>query len=147
MKRLAECSMYILFGVALLPLAVVEGHSLAYFLLNPAMLEARDSALEVQALSMAMQFALYLLAPTAILAVCVLAVGSREARVYAAVLVVAFCIALYLIHIGGRFFAFNSWGRIWLESVPLLLLLALAVVFLLRRLRSANTVPDRAIDG
>jgi hypothetical protein len=127
--------MYILFAAALFPLAVVEGHSLAYFLFNPAMLEVRDSALEAPAVFTAVKFALYLLVPTAFLAIYVFVVGPREARVYAAILVVALCIWLYLAHIGGQLFAFNSWGRLYLESVPTLLLILLTVVFLVRRLR------------
>jgi spore maturation protein SpmA len=115
-----------------LPLAALEAQLLTYFLTHPEMLEVRDSALEAQAIFMVVKYSTYLLVPTAISAICVLLLASREGKAYAAILMAAFCVAVYLTSLGGQF-AFNSWQRVYLESIPVLVLFVLAVAFLIRR--------------
>jgi hypothetical protein len=143
MARFTEYAMYILFGLALLPFAALEAYALGFFLINPAMLEVRDAALEAPAVFMAMKYASYLLVPAAMALIYVLVAASLDARVHAATLMVAFCISLYLISLAGRF-AFNSWQRLYLESVPIVALIVLDVVLLIKRWLSKGTAPRGA---
>ena len=79
--RLIECSMYLLFTLALLPVTFLELRTLGYYLSNPATLEVRDSALEAPAVAMAIEFAFWLLAPAALSLLYVLVMAPRTAKI------------------------------------------------------------------
>jgi hypothetical protein len=125
---------------------LVEVHILAYYLLNPAMLDVRDSALEAPAIHMAIKFAFYLIVPAAISLLYALLMASRTAKTYAVVLLCAFCIFLYAGYLGGRF-GLNSWERLFLEGIPLPVFVLLTVVLMVRRLFSAQSAPNRAFQN
>src|SRR5262245_4294814 len=145
--RLIECSMYLLFALALSPLAYLEGRMLLYYFSNPAMLEVRDSALEAPAIGMAITFAFYLLVPAAVGLLYVLLTAPRAVKIHAGVLLLGFCLFLYLSYLGGEF-GFHTWERLYLEAIPLLVLVLLAVVLMVRRLFSTKLAPNSAFqDG
>jgi hypothetical protein len=144
MARAAEYSLYVLVAFAFLPLTLLEGHALAYYLMNPGMLQVRDAALESPGALVA-AYALCLLVPAAAVAVYVLAVASRSARMRAAILLGALCATLSSSYLAAQF-PLNTWGRLCLEGVPALLFLALTVALLLVRLFSSTKASRAAVN-
>ena len=141
LTRFVEYSMYALLALALLPLTLIEVRLLGYYLSHPTMLEVRDSALEVPAFELAIKVGLCLIVPAALSLLYVLIRAPRPAKIGAGVLLMAFCGFLYVISWGVRF-EFNTWGRLWLEAIPPLVLVVLTVALLVWRLSAAKSAPD-----
>jgi hypothetical protein len=140
--RFFELLMYALFALAALPLALLEANALAFFLMNPEMIQDRDAALEVLAASMAIRYASYPFVPATLMALYFAVAGPRAVRINVAFLVLAFCVLSYL----SSTFAFNTPGRLYLESASIALFAMLPIFFLVRRWNPSRERPNPTVE-
>lgn len=137
-----ELVMYALFALGALPLALVEFKTLAFFLMNPEMIQERDAALEVLAVSTAVQYAFYPLFPAILMAVYFAIAGPLPARINVAWLLLPFALLSY----SGSTFAFNTPGRLYLEATAVAILLVLPIIFLVLRWRATRERPNHTVE-
>jgi len=140
--RLFELAMYALFGLAALPLALLEANTLPFFLTNPELIQDRDAALEVLAASTAMHYAFYPLVPAVLIALYFAIVGPRPARINVALLVLPFCALSYL----SSRFGFNTPGRLYLEAIAVVIFFVLPIIFLVLRWKPTRERPNPTVE-
>lgn len=138
-----ELAMYALFGLGALPLALVEFDTVAFFLINPEMIQERDAASEVLAASTAVQYASYPLFPAILMAVYFAVAGPRPARISVVSLLLPFALASY----SASTFAFNTPQRLYLEATAVAILLVLPIIFLVLRWRATRERHGAAASG
>jgi hypothetical protein len=133
MRRALELLMYGAFSVAALPFAWLGLSKLFYYRAHPEMLEARDAAIEVGAVLVALPFVGVALLIALGLAIYLFRFGPLIARVNGVILVIAWAAA---------FFApeteFRSFPRLYWEALPFAALVALPWICAAFRLASSK---------
>ena len=137
-----ELVMYALFGLGTLPLALLETKTLAFFLMNPEMIQDRDAALEVLAASTAIHYAFYPLVPAILIALYFAIAGPRSARINVALLLLPFGALSYV----SSTFAFNTPERLYLEATAIAILFVLPIVFLVLRWQATRERPNHTVE-
>src|SRR5262245_47333821 len=120
MRRALELLMYLAFSLAALPFAWLGVRNILYFRAHPEMLEVRDSALELFGVVAVVPFMGACLLVAAGLALCVLWIGPRAARINSSILVVAW-VALFF----SPETEFRSFARLYWEGLPFAALVVL----------------------